>query len=74
MLAVVRSRITDESTKAGVWPKAPHKVDLLHRLLGHKSPAMLWEHYYKAVTKKRAAHFWEIEPPKRGGKIVSVAA
>jgi len=35
---------------------------------------MLWEHYYKAVTKKRAAQFWGIEPPKSRRNIVSFAA
>jgi hypothetical protein len=39
-------------------------VDTLCQLLGHKAPAMLWEHYYKAVTKKQAAAFWKIDPPK----------
>ena len=39
-------------------------VDTLCRLLGHKSPAMLWDHYYKTVTKKQAAAFWKIDPPK----------
>jgi len=51
-----------------------NKVDRLCLLLGHKSPTMLWEHYYKAVTKKRAAQFWGIEPPKSRRNIVSFAA
>ncbi|MEY2493529.1 MAG: hypothetical protein QOJ45_21 [Verrucomicrobiota bacterium] len=38
-------------------------VGRLCLLLGHTSPTMLWKHYYKAVTKKRAIAFWLIEPP-----------
>jgi integrase/recombinase XerD len=49
-------------------------VDTLCRLLGHKSPVMLWEHYNKAVTQKRAAAFWKIEPPGKIGKMIRFAA
>jgi integrase len=30
---------------------------------GHESPAIMWNHYYQAVTPEAAAAFWSIFPP-----------
>jgi hypothetical protein len=51
-----------------------HDVNRLNNLMGHTSPAMLWRHYHKAVTQKRAAAFWSIEPPKVSGKTIRFVA
>lgn len=50
-------------TYASCWLAVHDKVDRLNQLMGHTSPAMLWKHYHKAVTLKRAKAFWKIVPP-----------
>jgi hypothetical protein len=42
--------------------------------MGHTSPEMLFRHYNKAVTRKRARGFWKIEPPATKSKIIATAA
>jgi integrase len=73
----LRIRVRAVRKQAGIdtWPAdAPRRtfaschlamfnnVGELCRLLGHTSSKMLWEHYYKAVTKKQAEAFWQICP------------
>ena len=61
-------------TYASNWLAANHDVNRLNNLMGHTSPAMLWQHYHRAVTQKNAASFWKIEPPKVDGKTVRFVA
>lgn len=61
-------------TYASNWLAANHDVNRLNNLMGHSSPAMLWRHYHKAVTRKQAATFWKIDPPKIPNKMVRFAA
>jgi integrase len=57
-------------TYASNWLAANHDVNRLNNLMGHTSPAMLWQHYHRAVTQRHAAIFWKIEPPKVDGKTI----
>ena len=61
-------------TYASNWLAANHDVNRLDNLMGHTSPAMLWRHYHRAVTQRRAAEFWSIEPPKVSGKTIRFVA
>src|SRR5438874_8339314 len=61
-------------TYASNWLAANHDVNRLNNLMGHTSPAMLWQHYHRAVTQRHAAAFWKIEPPKIEGKTVRFIA
>jgi integrase len=45
-------------------------VNRLTLMIGHTSPTMLWNHYYKAVPKAEADKFWAIMPPASAGNIV----
>jgi integrase len=51
-------------TYASCWLAIHNDVNRLNNLMGHTSPDMLWRHYHRAVTKKRAAAFWKIGPPR----------
>jgi hypothetical protein len=42
--------------------------------LTDKIAAMLWRHYHRAVTQRRTAEFWKIEPPKVDGKTIRFVA
>jgi integrase len=50
-------------------------IDALVIALGHRgSPALLWEHYHRAVKKSAAAAFWALTPEMVvGEKIVAIA-
>jgi len=61
-------------TYASNWLAANHDVNRLNNLMGHTSPAMLWRHYQRAVTQRRAAEFWKIEPPRVDGKTIRFVA
>ena len=62
-------------TFASCWLAIHHDVDRLNYLMGHTSPDMLWRHYHRAVTKRQARGFWNINPPPlTRSKIVSIAA
>jgi integrase len=41
---------------------------------GHDSKETMWDSYYRATTKAKAAKFWAIRPPRRSKKIVPFAA
>jgi hypothetical protein len=49
-------------------------IDALVLALGHRgSPAVLWEHYHRAVKKSAAKAFWAIRPMAAAQKIVAIA-
>lgn len=50
-------------TYASCWLAVFNDVNALCLRLGHTTPKMLFQHYFKAVTKKDAIAFWKIEPP-----------
>ena len=56
------------------WLARHADVNRLNNLMGHTSPEMLFRHYNKAVTRKRARGFWKIEPPATKSKIIAMAA
>lgn len=56
-------------TYASAWLAANGDEHKLRANLGHKSSGELWDHYHRAMTKREAAEFWKIKPPK-GSKIV----
>jgi integrase len=41
---------------------------------GHDSKEVMWDSYYRATTKAKAAKFWNLRPPRRDKKIVPFAA
>jgi integrase len=62
-------------TFASCWLAVHSDVNRLNNLMGHTSPAMLWRHYHKAVTRRQADGFWKIEPPRyKSRKIVPLVA
>jgi integrase len=40
-------------------------INRLTIIIGHTSPTMLWNHYYKAVPKAEVEKFWSIVPDKK---------
>jgi integrase len=44
-------------------------IDRLVMQAGHDDTRTMWEHYHAAVSKKDAAKFWKITPPKRGRRV-----
>jgi len=39
---------------------------------GHESKEVMWDSYYRATTKTKAAKFWSLMPPKRRGQLEHV--
>jgi len=61
-------------TYASNWLAVHANETRLALYMGHTSPKMLWERYHKAVTRKQADAFWEIEPPPVSSKIIRLAS
>lgn len=61
-------------TFASCWLAIHGDINRLCLELGHTSPAMLWNHYHKAVTRKDAEDFWQIEPPKAVENVIPISS
>jgi integrase len=57
---------------ASYWLAKHNDINRLTLAMGHSSPAMLWEHYHRASTRKDAELYWAIAPDVAAdGKITS---